>query len=60
MSGRHYQRDPAPDADRTFDPRNDPSTPRAWLVTFAIVAGMAAFGAIGAHCSKPAPVAVQP
>lgn len=59
---RIYPRDPGPDPDRNFGPDNDPSTLRSWLVTLAIVAGMALFGAIGAHCTgaRPASVAVQP
>jgi hypothetical protein len=51
VSGRHYHRNPAPDAGRDFNPNNNPSTLRSWLGTLAIAA----------KCSpQPAPVAVQP
>ena len=61
MSGRHYPRDPGPDADRTFDPSNDPSTPRAWLGLALVIAVLVAVAATGAHCdTRPAATAVQP
>ena len=57
MSGRHYPRDPGPDADRTFDP----STPRAWLGLALVIAVLVAVAATGAHCdTRPAATAVQP